>query len=84
MYDSSFSSDANTYSLKFTVPPPNARIDVLGYSKMTTVGGNDMAVISSTNEGGSSYAGNFPLVVLGSLGGIMAGVTGLVLFKARK
>ena len=84
VYDSSFGSGANTYSLKFTVPPPNARIDVLGYSKMTTVGGNDMAVISSTNEGGSSYAGNFPLVVPGSLGGIMAGVTGLVLFKARK
>jgi hypothetical protein len=56
---------------------------VLGYSKMTTTGGNDMAVISSTNEGGSSYASNFPLVVLGLLGGIMAGVTGLVLFKAR-
>jgi hypothetical protein len=84
VYDSSFGSGANTYSLKFTIPPPNARVDVLGYSRMTTAAGNDMAVISSTNEGGSSYAGNFPLVVLGSLGGIMGGITALVLFKSRK
>ena len=61
MYDSSFGSGANTYSLKFTLPPPNAR-DVLGYSKMTTVGGNDMAVMR-TNEGGLADAGNFPLVM---------------------
>jgi hypothetical protein len=85
IYDSSFGTGANTYSLSLTVPPPNARIDVLGYSKMTTSGsGDSVAVISDQNEGGSSYAGNFPLVVLGSLGGIMGGITGFVLFKGRK
>ena len=57
---------------------------VPGYSKMTTSGsGDSVAVISDQNEGGSSYAGNFPLVVLGSLGGIMGGITGFVLFKGR-
>lgn len=71
------------YSMQFTIPAPNGRIDVLGYSKMTSVNGQDTAIISSKNEGGSSYAGNFPIVVLGSLGGIMAAVVSFVLLKSR-
>ncbi|HJT47434.1 MAG TPA: hypothetical protein VJ729_04570 [Nitrososphaeraceae archaeon] len=81
----SFGGGANAYSLILTVPPPNARIDVLGYSKMTvSPNGDSVAVISKQNEGGSSYAGNFPLVVLASLGGVMGGITGFVLIKGRK
>ena len=38
-------------------------------------------IIPSTNEGGISFAGNFSLVVLGSLDEFMAGVTGLVFLK---
>jgi hypothetical protein len=83
-FESSFGSGNNRYSLEFTIPAPNARIDVLGYSKMTTSGSDEIAIISKQNEGGSSYAGSFPVVVLGSFGAIMAVVIGIVLFKTRK
>ena len=81
--NSNFGTSPNTYSLSFTVPPPAARIDLLGYSKMTTSDGNSIAIISKQNEGGSSYAGNFPLVVLSALGGMMGGIVAFVLFKTR-
>jgi hypothetical protein len=80
---SKFGTAPNTYSLSFTVPPPAARIDLLGYSKMTTSGDSNVAIISKQNEGGSSYAGNFPLVVLTALGGMMGGVVAFVLLKTR-
>jgi hypothetical protein len=84
VYNSNFGMAPNTYSLTFTVPPPAARIDVLGYSKMTTTSdGRSVAIISNQNEGGSSYAGNFPLVVLSVLGGMMVAIVVFVLFKAR-
>jgi hypothetical protein len=83
-YNSNFGTAPNTYSLTFTVPPPAARIDVLGYSKMTTTSnGSSVAIISNQNEGGSSYAGNFPMVVLSVLGGMMGAIVVFVLFKAR-
>ena len=79
-----FGSSPNTYALSFTVPPPNARIDMLGYSRMTTSSnGSSVAIISNQNEGGSSYAGNFPMVVLAVLGGMMGGIVGFVLLKTR-
>jgi hypothetical protein len=81
-YNTSFGPNKE-YSMEFKIPPPNSRIDVLGYSNMHSSGGQDTAVISDKNEGGSSYAGNFPFVVLGSLGGIMAAVVGFVLLKSR-
>jgi hypothetical protein len=82
--NSNFGTAPNTYSLTFTVPPPAARIDVLGYSKMTTTSdGRSVAIISNQNEGGSSYAGNFPLEVLSVLGGMMLAIVVFVLFKAR-
>jgi hypothetical protein len=81
--NSNFGTAPNTYSLSFTVPPPAARIDLLGYSKMTTSGDSNVAIISKQNEGGSSYAGNFPLVVLTALGGMMGGVVAFVLLKTR-
>jgi hypothetical protein len=84
VYNSNFGTAPNTYSLTFTIPPPAARIDVLGYSKMTTTSdGRSVAIISNQNEGGSSYAGNFPMVVLSVLGGMMAAIVVFVLFKAR-
>jgi hypothetical protein len=69
--------------MEFNVPPPNSRIDVLGYSNMHSSNGLDTSVISDKNEGGSSYAGNFPLVVLGSFGAIIAVIVGFVLIKSR-
>jgi hypothetical protein len=81
--NSNFGTSSNTYSLSFTVPPPAARIDLLGYSKMTTSGDSTVAIISKQNEGGSSYAGNFPLVVLTALGGMMGGIVAFVLIKTR-
>ena len=82
--NSNFGSGPNTYSLSFTVPPPAARIDMLGYSKMTTnSNGSSVAIISNQNEGGSSYAGNFPMVVLTVLGAMMGGIVVFVLFKSR-
>jgi hypothetical protein len=83
VYNTSFGPNKE-YSMEFTIPPPNSRIDVLGYSNMHSSNGQDTAVISNQNEGGSSYAGNFPFVVLGSLGGIMAAIVGFVLMKSRK
>lgn len=80
---SSFSSGDDRYSMEFTIPAPNGRIDVLGYSKMTSVNGDDTAIISDKNEGGSSYAGNFPFVVLGSLGAIMGVIVVFVFVKSR-
>lgn len=80
---SSFGSGDNRYSMEFTIPAPNGRIDVLGYSKMTSVNGDDTAIISDKNEGGSSYAGNFPFVVLGSFGAIIGVVVVFVLIKSR-
>ena len=50
---------------------------------MTTSNGSSVAIISNQNEGGSSYAGNFPLVVLSVLGGMMGGIVAFVLFKTR-
>jgi hypothetical protein len=72
------------YKSEITIPAPNARIDILGYSKMSTTNGDDTAIISQTNEGGSSYAGNFPLVVLGGFGAIMGVVMTIVLWRSRK
>ena len=46
--------------------------------------GDDVAIISDQNEGGSTYAGNFPMVVIASLGSVMGAITGFVLFKGRK
>ncbi|MFZ0328744.1 MAG: hypothetical protein WAL66_15725 [Nitrososphaeraceae archaeon] len=83
VYNSNFGTSPNSYSLSFTVPPPAARIDLLGYSKMTTFNDRSVAIISNQNEGGSSYAGNFPLVVLSVLGGMMGGIVAFVLFKTR-
>jgi hypothetical protein len=83
VYNSNFGTAPNTYSLTFTIPPPAARIDMLGYSKMITSNGNSVAIISNQNEGGSSYAGNFPMVVLSVLGGMMGAIVVFVLFKAR-
>jgi hypothetical protein len=82
IYNTSF-GPGKEYSMEFKIPAPNSRIDVLGYSNMHSSGGQDTAVISDKNEGGSSYAGNFPFVVLGSLGGIMAAVVSFVLLKSR-
>ena len=50
---------------------------------MTTSNGSSVAIISKQNEGGSSYAGNFPLVVLTVLGGMMGGIVAFVLIKTR-
>jgi hypothetical protein len=83
IYNSNFGTSPNIYSISFTVPPPAARIDLLGYSKMTTSNGSSVAIISKQNEGGSSYAGNFPLVVLTVLGGMMGGIVAFVLIKTR-
>lgn len=83
VYNIGFGGD-NNYRAELTIPAPNARIDILGYSKMTTNGGDDTAIISQTNEGGSSYAGNFPFVVLGGFGAIMGVVVVIVLLKSRK
>ena len=73
------------YKADIVFPAPNGRIDILGYSKIvSSSGGDDTAIISQTNEGGSSYAGNFPFVVLGGLGAMMAVVVVIVLLKSRK
>ena len=73
------------YKADLIQPAPNGRIDILGYSKIvSSPGGEDTAIISQTNEGGSSYAGNFPFVVLGGLGAMMAVVVVIVLIKSRK
>lgn len=82
IYNTSFGKN-NEFSLQFKIPAPNSRIDVLGYSNMHSKDGQDTAVISDKNEGGSSYAGNFPFVVLGGFGAIIAVIVGFVLFKAR-
>lgn len=83
VYDVSL-GDNGQYKDEITIPAPNARIDILGYSKMSTTNGDDTAIISQTNEGGSSYAGNFPLVVLGGFGAIMGVVMAIVLLRSRK
>ncbi|MDQ6723892.1 MAG: hypothetical protein M3Z01_06480 [Thermoproteota archaeon] len=72
------------YKSELLLPAPNGRIDILGYSKTVSSAGQDTAIISQTNEGGSSYAGNFPFVVLGGLGAMMAVVVVIVLVKSRK
>ena len=85
VYNSLFGTASKPYSLSLTIPPANARIDLLGYSKMvSSSNGDDVAIISDQNEGGSSYAGNFPMVVIASLGSVMGAITGFVLFKGRK
>ncbi|MGD9534522.1 MAG: hypothetical protein AB7V56_12235 [Candidatus Nitrosocosmicus sp.] len=83
VYDVSLGENGQ-YKDEITIPAPNARIDILGYSKMSTTNGDDTAIISQTNEGGSSYAGNFPLVVLGGFGAIMGVVMAIVLLRSRK
>ncbi len=72
------------YKAEMVLPAPNGRIDILGYSKIVLSPGEDTAIVSQTNEGGSSYAGNFPFVVLGGLGAMMGVVVVLVLVKSRK
>ncbi|MER5175755.1 MAG: hypothetical protein ABJB76_11740 [Candidatus Nitrosocosmicus sp.] len=73
------------YKADIVFPAPNGRIDILGYSKIVSSSvGDDTAIISQTNEGGSSYAGNFPFVVLGGLGAMMGVVVAIVLLKSRK
>lgn len=82
VYDAKYGTNGQ-YSSELTIPAPNARIDILGYSKMSTNNGDDTAIISKTNEGGSSYAGNFPFVVLGGFGAIIGVVVVVVLVKSR-
>ncbi len=72
------------YKAELTLPAPNGRIDILGYSKLASSSGQDTAIVSQTNEGGSSYAGSFPILVLGALGGFMLVVVAIVLIKSRK
>lgn len=73
------------YKADIVFPAPNGRIDILGYSKIVSSSvGDDTAIVSQTNEGGSSYAGNFPFVVLGGLGAMMGVVVAIVLLKSRK
>ncbi len=71
------------YKAELTLPAPNGRIDILGYARLASSPGQDTVIVSQTNEGGSSYAGNFPIVVLGSLGAMMLVVVAIVLIKSR-
>ena len=73
----------NQYKAELTLPAPNGRIDILGYARLASTPGQETAIVSQTNEGGSSYAGNFPIVVLGGLGAIMLVVVAIVLIKSR-
>ncbi len=71
------------YKAEMTLPAPNGRIDILGYARLVSSPGQETAIVSQTNEGGSSYAGNFPIVVLGGLGAMMLVVVAIVLIKSR-
>jgi hypothetical protein len=83
IYDVTF-GNGKQYKAELTLPAPNGRIDILGYSKLASSSGQDTAIVSQTNEGGSSYAGSFPILVLGALGGFMLVVVVIVLIKSRK
>ncbi len=71
------------YKAELTLPAPNGRIDILGYARLVSTPGQETAIVSQTNEGGSSYAGNFPIVVLSGLGAMMLVVVAIVLIKSR-
>lgn len=83
VHDTTF-GNGKQYKAELTLPAPNGRIDILGYARTVSSPGQDTAIVSQTNEGGSSYAGNFPIVVLGGLGAIMLVVVAIVLIKSRK
>ena len=74
------------YTIRKTSPPSSASIQITGYATESIQGSDEGALVFDfVPEGaGKSYAGGFPIVVVGALGGMMAVVAIFVLWRANK
>ena len=83
--DASGTIDGTTVRVHSSTPPPSGQIQIPGFARVQSSGGNEFAFVSEKGpEGVATATGGFPLQVLLVLGGMMAAVAVLVLFKARK
>jgi hypothetical protein len=72
-------------NLNSLTAPPSGQIQIGGFSKIEQVGGHEFAIVSSNApQGVETSSGGFPIQVLLIFGAMMAGVSVLVLLKARK
>ena len=83
--DASGTIDGTNVRVHASTPPPSGQIQIPGFARIQSSGGSEFAIVSEKGpEGVATSTGGFPLQVLLILGGMMAGVAVLVLFKARK
>jgi len=80
--DSSVTVDGTPVKFHISTPQPNAQIEIAGFTKIEKAGANDIIRVSMENA--SFVLPNFTLIVLLVLGGMMAGIAGIVLLKTRK
>jgi hypothetical protein len=75
-------ANANIHSSN---PPPSGQIQIAGFATVAKSGNSEIAyVTANAPEGTTTATGGFPLQVLLTLVGMMAGVSVFVLWKARK
>lgn len=77
--------DGANLRIHSSTPPPSGQIQIAGFASVTKTGNSEIAIVSeNAPEGSSTSTGSFPIQVLVILGGMMAAISVLVLWKARK
>lgn len=83
--DATASVDGATVRIHSSTPPPSGQIQIAGFATVSKNGKSEIAFVSeNAPEGTATATGGFPIQVLGILGGMMAAISVLVLWKARK
>jgi len=77
--------DGANLRIHSSTPPPSGQVQIAGFASVTKNGNSEIAIVSeNAPEGSSTSTGSFPIQVLVILGGMMAAISVLVLWKARK
>lgn len=83
--DFTASIDGAEVSVHTQVPAPSGQIQISGFSKLQTAGGDDFAIVTKeAPEGTVTATGGFPIQVLLVFGGMMGAIAVFILWKTRK
>jgi hypothetical protein len=80
--DATVTVDATTLDVHISTPPPNAQVEIAGFTSIEQAGGIDVIRVSMDNP--QPAIPDFAIQVLLILGGMMGAVAVFVLVKARK
>jgi hypothetical protein len=80
--DARVTVDATTLDVHISTPPPNAQVEIAGFTSIEKAGGIDIIRVSMDNP--APAITDFAIQVLLILGGMMGAVAVFVLVKARK